>query len=250
MTAIATPAATRTTLRLYRPGTLSYDDAWRWQRDTADAVRNGAPEVVAILQHPPTYSFGRRIRPEHLLVDPETLRARGASLVESDRGGDVTFHGPGQVVSYPILDLRRRNLGAADYVRLLEQTMIGALQRMGVRAGTVFGRPGVWVGDAKIGAIGVRVQGGVTTHGFALNVDPDLSWYDAIVPCGLAGAGVTSLAHLGVETSIVAVEEALIDEFVELFQCSLQPASSSPCGARGRSSIAPRHSPTWGELHD
>ena len=101
-------------LRLYRLGTLDYNEAWRWQRETAGAVRNGADEAVALLQHPPTYSFGRRVRREHLLVAPATLAASGATLVESDRGGDVTFHGPGQIVCYPILDLRRRNLGATD----------------------------------------------------------------------------------------------------------------------------------------
>ncbi len=175
------------------------------------------------------------MRPEHLLVERETLRARGAVLVESDRGGDVTFHGPGQVVCYPILDLRRRELGAADYVRLLEQTMIGALQRFGIVAGTVHGRPGVWVGDAKIGAIGVRVQGGVTTHGFALNVDTDLAWYDAIVPCGLADAGVTSMAQLGVEASIDSVEDALLDEFALLFKVEFEEPSNR--GYRGRSPL-------------
>ena len=244
-----TAAATTTTLHLYRFGMLPYDEAWRWQRETADAVRNGGPEALALLQHPPTYTFGRRIRHEHLLVEPGALRDLGAVLVESDRGGDVTFHGPGQVVCYPILDLRRRNLGATDYVRLLEQTMIGALQRFGVMACTARGRPGVWVEGAKIGAIGVRVRGGVTTHGFALNVDPDLAWYDAIVPCGIADAGVTSMAHLGVTASIESVEDALIDEFAGLLHCDLQPASLPPRREIGRYSMTPRGSRVWGEVH-
>ncbi|HEX5370475.1 MAG TPA: lipoyl(octanoyl) transferase LipB [Dehalococcoidia bacterium] len=214
-------------LRLVRFGTLPYDAAWRWQRDTAAGVRKGAPEALALLQHPPTYTFGRRVRPEHLLVDAGTLRARGATLVESDRGGDVTFHGPGQVVCYPILNLRRYSLGAADYVRLLERTMIGALRRFGVEAGVVHGRPGVWLGGAKIGAIGVRIEGGVTTHGFALNVDTDLAWYDAIVPCGIAGAAVTSLAQVGVAVSIEAVEDALLEGFATLLDVAFDGADRS-----------------------
>jgi lipoyl(octanoyl) transferase len=236
-------------LRLLRLGTLPYADVWRWQRETADEVRAGAPEALALLQHPPVYTFGRRIRPEHLLATPAVLRARGAALVESDRGGDVTFHGPGQVVCYPILDLRHRSLGAADYVRLLEQTMIEALRRFDIDAGTWHGRPGVWVGSAKIGAIGVRVQGGVTTHGFALNVETNLAWFDAIVPCGIADAGVTSMQRLlGASPGIAPVEDALLGVFIRLFDCNVEPAPPTPLRERGRPLITHRPSETRGEV--
>ncbi|HLF77738.1 MAG TPA: lipoyl(octanoyl) transferase LipB [Dehalococcoidia bacterium] len=207
--------------------TSDYAEAWRWQLQAADEVRSGAAESLALLQHLPVFTFGRRVHPEHLLVDRAELRARGASLVESDRGGDVTFHGPGQIVCYPILDLRRRGLGSADYVRLLEQTMISALRHFGITAGTVPSRPGVWVQGDKIGAIGVRVQGGVTTHGFALNVDTDLSWFDAILPCGLADADVTSMRRLGASADIEDVEDALLDEFSYLFECNFEPVYTS-----------------------
>jgi lipoate-protein ligase B len=116
--------------------------------------------------------------------------------VDTDRGGDITWHGPGQLVGYPILHLRRRGLRAADYVRTLEAALIDVLAEFEVAGEVVPGRPGVWVGDGKVAAIGVAIRGGVSTHGFALNVSPDLSWFDAITPCGLADATVTSLTAL------------------------------------------------------
>jgi lipoyl(octanoyl) transferase len=196
---------------------MPYRDAWDWQRRTADAVREGAPEALALLQHPHVYTFGRRVHPENLLVPPAD-----AEVVESDRGGDVTYHGPGQLVAYPILDLHRRSLAAADYVRLLEETMIRTAAAFGVPAQRVPGRPGVWVEDAKLGAIGVRVQRGVATHGLALNVDPDLARFDAIVPCGLNGISVTSLAqHAAHPIDIAAAEDALIEAFEEVFESHL-----------------------------
>ena len=168
---------------LHRPGRLDYDVALRWQREMAAALHDDdGHEALAILQHPPVYTLGCRARREHLLVDAAELAARGAAVVQVSRGGDVTFHGPGQLVAYPILDLRRRQLGAADYVRSLEETVIATLARFGVRGERVVGRPGVWVGGAKLAAVGVRVQRGITSHGLALNVSTDLSWFDANRP--------------------------------------------------------------------
>jgi lipoyl(octanoyl) transferase len=212
-------------IRLLRFPPTDYQAVWHWQRRAADEVRNGAAEALALVQHPPVFTFGRRVEPEHLLVSLGELQARGASLVRSDRGGDVTFHGPGQIVCYPILDLRRRGIGAADYVRLLEQTMIGALRRFDIEAETWQGRPGVWVDGNKIGAIGVRVQAGVTTHGFALNVETDLCWFDAILPCGFSDAGVTSMRDLGASATIEEVEDTSLDEFARLFDCSFELAN-------------------------
>jgi lipoyl(octanoyl) transferase len=153
-----------------------------------------------------------------VLVPFEVLAARGAEVVETDRGGDVTFHGPGQVVAYPILDLRARGLGPASYVRMLEGCLITTLARFDLRAERVTGRPGVWVDVdgalAKIAAVGVRVREGVSTHGVALNVSTDLQWFEAIVPCGIADAGVTSMQRvLGVAPSM----EAVMDEFARVF---------------------------------
>jgi lipoic acid synthetase len=213
---------TATTIALHRWPVTAYGPALRWQEATAEAVGAGAAEALALMQHTPVYTFGRQVRPEHLLVDEATLRARGAELIETDRGGDITFHGPGQLVGYPILDLRRHNLGAVEYVRALEETLLRTLARFGIEGARSPGRPGVWVGDAKIGAVGVRVRRGVTTHGFALNVDVDLSWFDAIVPCGIAGARVTGMAReLGRAPALGAVSDALVAEFESVFGVTL-----------------------------
>lgn len=217
-----------TTVEISRPGLIDYAQAWSWQRERASELREGRDgEWLALLQHPPVYTLGRRARPEHLLVDRAELARRGAGVVEVDRGGDVTFHGPGQLIGYPILDLRARGLLPGDYVRDLEQILIDALRTFEVTGERVPGRPGVWAGGGKIAAIGVRVQGGVTTHGFALNVSTDLSWFDAIVPCGLTDATVTSMASiLGASPRFEAVEEAVAHAFGLVFDADLAP---SPC---------------------
>ncbi len=230
-------------VRFFRPGVVNYYSAWDWQNETADTVREGADEALALLQHPPVFTFGRHIRPEHLLISADELTARGASLVESDRGGDITFHGPGQIVGYPILDLKRRGLGPNEYVRCLEEVLIRTCASFGVEASRAAGRPGVWVSPdhvpcsllpapAKIAALGVRVRGGVTTHGFALNVETDLSWFGAIVPCGIMDAGVTSLAQLlGESPGIEAVEATLAAAFEAVFEAELveeTPISAPP----------------------
>ncbi len=229
-----------TTLQLHRLGLLAYQDAWDWQHRTANGVREGGPETLALLQHPHVYTFGRRLHRENLLVPPVD-----AEVVESDRGGDVTYHGPGQLVAYPILNLRRRSLGPADYVRRLEAVMIRTAAAFGVEAQRVAGRPGVWVNDTKLGAVGVRVQRGVTNHGLALNVSPDLSRFDAIVPCGLAGVTVTSLEReLGFAPSLEAAEDALIRAFESLFACQLRTRTSAQV-ATGR--VVHSLSPILGE---
>ena len=140
----------------------------------------------------------------------------------------MTWHGPGQLVGYPILDLRTRGLRVADYVRLMEAMLIEVLDGFGIEASTVAGRPGVWVGNAKVAAVGIAVRGGVAFHGFALNVDPDLAWYDAIVPCGLADASVTSMQELCPESpSIGAVVEAMTAAFERRFTVRLATADAS-----------------------
>ena len=209
-------------LQQQRAPSVEYDVAWQWQRETAEKLRVGGPESLVLLQHPPVFTFGRRARYDHLLVEPEELRRRGATLIESDRGGDVTFHGPGQIVAYPILDLKRRGLAPGDYIRALEETMVRSLAGFGIEARRSSGRPGVWTQAGKIGAVGVRVQGGVTTHGFALNVETDLSWFDAIVPCGIAGAGVASIETiLGRSPGVAAVEDVLLGHFAAIFDSDL-----------------------------
>lgn len=213
----------RMTIELVRAGRLRYPDAWTWQRNRADAVRSGgAAEALMLVQHPPVYTLGMRGRTASMLVSDALLAARGAEVVQSDRGGDVTFHGPGQMVAYPILDVRRRGLGPSAYVRLLEASVIETLASFGVEAGRVAGRPGVWTGKdgthTKVAAIGVRIRDGVSTHGVALNVSTDLTWFEAIVPCGIADAGVTSLQGLlGAAPPHVDVEAAFLDAFGRAF---------------------------------
>ena len=181
-------------VEVHRLGLLDYERGLAWQKERATSVRAGGAEAVALLEHSPVYTLGARGERSHLLVDVAALEARGARVVETDRGGDVTFHGPGQLVVYPVLDLRARGLRVGDYVRRLEKVAIETASAFGVRARRIEGRPGAWVRiDAKLAAVGVRVRGGVSTHGLALNVYTDLAWFDAIVPCGIEGTGATSL---------------------------------------------------------
>ncbi len=184
-------------------GTVSYGDAWALQREIALARRSGdlADEAVLLLEHPPVYTMGRQGEARHLGAGPDALVAAGAEYLEVDRGGSVTFHGPGQLVAYPIVRLAgifpipgHPAHGDVDrYLRALEAGLIATAATYGVE---VTRRPpftGVWSGARKLGAIGVKLAGGVTTHGVALNVATDLSWFDRVTPCGIEGAGVASL---------------------------------------------------------
>src|SRR3990170_6534192 len=152
-------------LRLGRTG---YLEGWEFQRRAAEAVVRGGPHLLILLEHPPTYTLGVRARAEHLLLGEEALGRLGAALPRVDRGGDVTFHGPGQIVGYPIFRLPDWGEGPLWYVHRLEAALIDTLSSFGIDAERVEGRPGVWVGREKVAAIGVRVAGGVTNHGFAL----------------------------------------------------------------------------------
>ena len=207
-----------TRFTLLRPGLTPYEAAWQLQQRLAADVRAGSDPTLILLEHPPTYTLGSRGNAANILLSEERLRRLGADVVRSDRGGDVTFHGPGQIVGYPILDLRAMGLGPVAYVRGLEATLIDVLASYGIVAGRVAGRPGVGVGDAKIAAIGVRISGGVSTHGFALNVNSDLSYFDHIIPCGLADASVTSMQKLtGERFGLDAVIDAIVDSFEAQF---------------------------------
>lgn len=219
-------------LDVIRAGTVAYSQAWAWQRARAEAVRAGEEcEALMLLQHLPVYTLGMRGRTASVLASDAALAARGAEVVQSDRGGDVTFHGPGQLVAYPILDTQARRLGPASYVRMLEQCVIDTLGAFGIVGERVEGRPGVWVsggeGLAKVAAVGVRIRHGVSTHGLALNVSTDLAWFDAIVPCGIADAGVTSMARLlGEAPAHEAVEDAFLDAFDRVFHVTLRAADA------------------------
>lgn len=197
-----------------------YADIWEWQRRRAAAVAQGAaPEALALVEHRPVYTMGRRTDPGHLLRSESELRALGAEVSWIDRGGDVTWHGPGQLTGYPILDLQHRGRDLHAYVYALEELIIRLAASYGITAQRAAGKPGVWVGDEKLAAIGIKViRGWVCYHGWAINVDPDLRWFEWIVPCGLHGCGVTSLAKLlGRAVTVGEVADRLTVLFEERF---------------------------------
>ncbi len=206
-------------LRILRAGLTPYPDALAWQdRLLADRQAGLIPDTLLLLQHPPTFTYGARPRPEHLLASPEELDRLGIGVHHVRRGGDITYHGPGQVVGYAFVDLAARKLGVHPYVRGLEETIIQALRPFGIAGERSAGQTGVWVGAEKIAAIGVEVKRWVTRHGFALNVNPDLSHFGLIVPCGIADKGVTSMERLlGAAPPMAEVEEALVAAFRAVF---------------------------------
>lgn len=216
---------TQQTVRVLQCGTLEYTAAWAMQRDLARQRSAGAAgDTLLLLQHPHTYTLGRATKAGHLLVSTDTLAEQGVALVETDRGGDITYHGPGQVVGYPILKLSRHGGDLLRYLRMLEQTIIIVLAEYGIAGGRVPGLTGVWVGDEKIAAIGVKLTAsGVTLHGFALNVSTDLHFFRQIIPCGIADKGVTSLAQLlGSTPPHAVVEQQVATAFGEVFGTTIQ----------------------------
>jgi lipoyl(octanoyl) transferase len=204
-------------------GLTPYEDAWALQRDLAQRRAAGViPDTLLLLEHPHVYTTGKRNPEANLRLPAETL---GAPLIISDRGGDITFHGPGQLIAYPIIDLRAAGLGVVTYVRNLEEVIIRTLGAYGIESELECGLTGVWVGLNKIAAIGVRVSrpggdgaGWVTTHGLALNIDVDLAWFEHIVPCGIAERGVTSMQQLlGEAPPLREVSERLAQHFGQVF---------------------------------
>jgi lipoate-protein ligase B len=177
-------------------GHLAYGDAWALQKSLLAARQAGAvPDAVLFVEHPPVITLGRAARASNVIAAPAMLAARGIEVFQIERGGDVTYHGPGQLVGYPIVDLRAFDEDVGRYVRTLEGALIDALAAWQITADRLKGFPGVWAGGAKVAAIGVAVKRKVTMHGFALNVAPDLTAFDLINPCGL-GRPVTSIARL------------------------------------------------------
>jgi lipoyl(octanoyl) transferase len=178
-------------------GRRSYHDTLELQRTLRLARIDGsiAHDMLVLVEHEPVFTLGRGTRETSLPLATDELRSRGADVVEIERGGDVTWHGPGQLVGYPIVHLSAHREDLHWYLRTLEQVVIDALAALGVGAQRVPGRTGVWTGDRKIASLGIHVKQWVTMHGFALNVDPDLSWFDLVVPCGIDGVQMTSVAR-------------------------------------------------------
>ena len=224
--------ATPPVCRIIRAGVVPYRAAWDWQVAIAGQVRSGAaPATLLLLEHPHTYTRGRLAPDDHLLRDEASLAARGIAVVATDRGGLTTYHGPGQLVAYPVIRLRGRG-GPHWYMRALERIIIGSVAEFGLAAATVDGLTGVWTGDGqrKIAAIGVKIAGGVAYHGFAINVDPDLRMFDGIIPCGIADRGVTSLAvelPAAPAPSVSRVADAVAGQF-----CAAMGLAARHCGRR------------------
>jgi len=202
-------------------GRLDYADALAAQQRLVAERKEGLTcDHLLLVEHPHVITLGRNGRMENLLASDDVLSRAGISFFPTDRGGDVTYHGPGQLVGYPILDLRewRRDVGA--YVRALEQSIIDTLADYGITAGRIPGLTGVWVGERKIAAIGVHISRWVTSHGFALNVTTDLSYFQYIVPCGLTRP-VTSMAALGARATVADVGRTLAAHFGRVFDCEM-----------------------------
>jgi len=202
-------------------GRISYSSALVLQQEAIAARKSGQiADQLLLLEHPHVVTLGRNGHMENLLASGEILERAGIAFYPTDRGGDVTYHGPGQLVGYPILDLRdwKRDVGA--YVRGIEQTIIDTLDEFGIQAGRVPKLTGVWVDGRKIAAIGVHLSRWVTSHGFALNVNTDLSYFQYIVPCGLTRP-VTSMAQLGVRASLDEVSRILAVHFGRVFDCEM-----------------------------
>lgn len=212
---------------IVRLGLIDYMEAWELQKRLAEEVKQGRSDgLLLLLEHPHTYTFGRAGDPHNLRLSEEELEEIDAKVYWVDRGGDVTYHGPGQLVGYPIVDLHRWGEGPRWFVRALEAALIDALAALGVSSERSEGRPGVWAGNEKLAAIGLHISQGVTTHGFALNVDPDLSYFQHIVSCGLADAGVTSVGHmLGRRVTFDEAADAMVDALVH--HLSLEPRVAS-----------------------
>ena len=185
---------------IFNLGLMNYLNAWQLQKRLSREVSEGSrPNTLLFVEHPHVYTIGRRGNRKHIFLDEKKLACMGVSVHEVDRGGEVTYHGPGQLVTYPLVNLRIWG-GPLKYVRTLEQVIVNALADFGINAGCIKGFTGVWVNQKKIGAIGVKISGGVSLHGFALNVNPDMNLYEHIVPCGVPNGKATSMEQLIGET--------------------------------------------------
>jgi lipoyl(octanoyl) transferase len=210
---------------LHDLGRIGYAEAYELQRRLVEKRKQGLiPDQLLIVEHPHVITLGRGGRVEHLLASEAALRRAGICFHHTDRGGDITYHGPGQVVGYPILDLREWKRDVVAYVRAIEQVVINALAEFGVSASRVPSCTGVWVDGRKLAAIGVHISRWITSHGFALNVTTDLSYFQYIVPCGLAKP-VTSMAELGRGAERKQVVSALARSFGGVFDCEMEMAA-------------------------
>jgi lipoyl(octanoyl) transferase len=206
-------------------GRTGYAEAFELQRALVEKRKQGQiPDQLLIVEHPHVITLGRNGRAEHLLAGEEVLRRAGVCFCHTDRGGDITYHGPGQIVGYPILDLKEWRRDVTAYVRAIEQVLIDTLAGFRIEAGRIEGLTGVWVEGRKVAAIGVHISRWVTSHGFALNWTTDLSYFQYIVPCGLARP-VTSMAELGCRAGRDEVVRVLTGHFGRIFDREMEMAA-------------------------
>lgn len=225
------------TFHTLRPGLVPYRQALNLQQELLERRRHGSEEVLILLQHTPVVTLGRGADDNHLLASPADLAASGIDCQRTGRGGDVTFHGPGQSVGYPIIHLNRVGRDLHRYLRLLETVLGKALERFDIEPEVIPGKTGLWVDGEKVASIGVAVRHWIAWHGWSLNVGDDLSGFDAIVPCGLNGVRMTSLERLlGREVPMATVENALIAAFAETFD--LTHAGAYDCETHQETGLA------------
>ena len=209
-------------MEVRRLGTVSYQDALDLQAELVEQRRRGEiGDVLLLLEHPPVITLGVKTRNNrtNIVASADQLDAEGVAVFESGRGGDVTYHGPGQLVGYPIIDLNPHRRDVHRYVRDIEQALIDAVATFGITAGRIEGLTGIWVGNQKLAAIGVRISRWITSHGFALNVATNLSHFDLIVPCGIQDKGVTSMERLlGRTVPMAEVETAVEQAFSAIWE--------------------------------
>ena len=203
-------------LQIQDLGNSSYKHTWEIQKELQlQRIENNIDDTLLLVEHEPVYTFGKNADENHLLQNyPENVK-----LFYTERGGDITFHGPGQIVGYPIIDLHNYKMSISWYMRSLEEVIIRSLDKFGISADRKDSLTGVWVEDEKIAALGVRISRWVTMHGFALNVNTDLAYYDSIIPCGIFDYGITSMKHiLGEKQNISKIKSTLSAVFLDVFQ--------------------------------
>ena len=203
-------------LQIQDLGNSSYKRTWEIQKELQlQRIENNIDDTLLLVEHEPVYTFGKNADENHLLQNyPENVK-----LFYTERGGDITFHGPGQIVGYPIIDLHNYKMSISWYMRSLEEVIIRSLDKFGISADRKDSLTGVWIEDEKIAALGVRISRWVTMHGFALNVNTDLTYYDSIIPCGIFDYGITSLEHiLGEKQNISKIKSILSAVFLDVFQ--------------------------------
>ena len=214
-------------------GNKRFDDAYQYQLKKVDEVFNkkNEPDFIGyliLLEHPHVYTLGKHGKEDNLLISPQLLEKINAELVKTERGGDITYHGPGQIVGYPIIDLMKLKIGPKQYVYNVEEVIINVLDKYGIKGDRMSGSIGVWLDPntpkaRKICSIGIRITRNITMHGFAFNVNTDLKYFSYINPCGITGKGVTSIAkELGYEVDINEVKKYILDIFSEIFKVEIQ----------------------------